>query len=60
MILELAFRLCMHGGFGVWVLKGCGPNLCFPKAFSRVPDFHVENLVTRHFAFAAKIRHHLP
>ena len=23
----------MHGGFKVWILNGCGPNLCFPKAF---------------------------
>ena len=20
-------------GFEVWLLKGCGPNLCFPMAF---------------------------
>ena len=47
----------MHGGFKVWLLIGFGPNLCFPKAFSKVPDFHDENLVTYHLTFAAEIRH---
>ena len=29
----------MHGGFGVWLLNGCGPNLCFPKAFGQSTRF---------------------
>ena len=48
----------MHGGFEVWLLNRCGPNLCFPKAFSKVLDFHGENLATYHLSFAAEIRHH--
>ena len=47
----------MHGGFKVWLLNRCGPNLCFPKAFRKVPDFNDENLVTCHLTFAAKNRH---
>ena len=47
----------MHGGFEVWLLNGCGPNLCFPKASSKVPDFHGENPATCHLTFAAEIRH---
>ena len=48
----------MHGGFEVWLLNRCGPNLCFPKAFSKVLDFHGENLATYHLSFAAEIRHY--
>ena len=29
----------MHGGFEVWLLNGCGPNLCFPKAFEQSTRF---------------------
>ena len=29
----------MHGGFEVWLLNGCGPNLCFPKAFRQSTKF---------------------
>ena len=29
----------MHGGFEVWLLNGCGPNLCFPKAFEQSTKF---------------------
>jgi len=25
----------MHGGFEVWLLNGCGPNLYFLKAFGQ-------------------------
>ena len=38
-------------------LNGCGPNLCFPKAFGQMPDFHIENPATCHLVFAAKTRH---
>ena len=31
--------LCMHGGFKVWLLNGCGPSLCFPKAFKKSAEF---------------------
>ena len=48
----------MHEGFEVWLLNGCGPNLCFPKAFGKVPDFHDENPTICHLTFVAKIRHH--
>ena len=48
----------MHGGFEVWVLDGCDPNLCFPISFSKVPDFHSENSATCHLTFMAEIRHH--
>ena len=27
------------GGFEVWLLNGCGPNLCFPKAFEQSTKF---------------------
>ena len=47
----------MHGGFEVWFLNGCGPNLYFPKAFGKVPDFHGENPTTCHLTFMAEIRH---
>ena len=40
-------------GFEVWLLNGCGPNLCFPKAFEQSTNFHGENPTT----FAVKIRH---
>ena len=29
----------MHEGFEVWLLNGCGPNLCFPKAFEQSARF---------------------
>ena len=29
----------MHGGFEVWLLNGCGPNLCFPKAVGQSTKF---------------------
>ena len=47
----------MHGGFEVWLLNGCGPNLCFPKAFRKVLDFYGENPATCHLTFAPEIRH---
>ena len=47
----------MHGGFEIWLLNGWGPNLCFPKAFGKVPDFHDENPVKRHLTFVIEIRH---
>ena len=40
MILALYFEV-LHAT-GLWFLKGCGPNLCFPKAFGKVLDFHSE------------------
>ena len=48
----------MHRGFEVWLLNECGLNLCFPKAFGKVPDFHGENSTTCHLTFAVEIRHH--
>ena len=48
------------GALRFWLMNGCGSNLCFPKAFGRVPDFHGENPVTCHLAFAVEIRHCLP
>ena len=48
----------MHGGFKVWLLNECGLNLCFPKAFGKVPDFHGENSTTCYLTFTAEIRHH--
>ena len=47
----------MHGGFEVWLLNGCGLNLCFPKAFGKVLDFHSENPATCHLTFTTEIRH---
>ena len=29
----------MHDGFEVWLLNGCGPNLCFSKAFEQSARF---------------------
>ena len=29
----------MHGGFEVWLLNECGPNLCFLKAFEQIARF---------------------
>ena len=45
------------GGFEVWLLNGCGPNLCFTKAFGKVPDFNGENPMTCQLTFAVEIRH---
>ena len=45
------------GGFEVWLLNRCGPNLYFPKAFGKVPNFHGENPATCHLTFKAEIRH---
>jgi len=50
----------MHGGFEIWLLNGCGPNLCLPKAFGKVLDFHNKNLATCHLTFAVEISHRLP
>ena len=47
----------MHGGFEIWLLNGWGPNLCFPKAFGKVPDFHSKNPATHHLTFVAEIKH---
>ena len=47
----------MHGGFEVWLLNGCGPNLCFPKVFEQSTRFPQRNLATRHLTFAAEIRY---
>ena len=59
MILTLAFgALHTWGGFEVWHLNGCGPNLCFPKALGQIPDSHGENPATCHVTFATEIRHH--
>ena len=43
MILALAFG-ALHlfgggGGFEVWLLNGCSPNLCFPKVFEQRTRF---------------------
>ena len=57
MILTLAFGALHAWGFEVWLLNGCGLNLCFPKAFKQIPDFHSENPTTCHLTFAAEIRH---
>ena len=48
----------MHGGFEIWLLNECGLNLCFPKAFGKVPDFHGKNSTTCHLTFATEIRHY--
>ena len=45
------------GGFEVWLLNRCGPNLYFPKAFGKVPNFHGENPATCHLTFTTEIRH---
>ena len=47
----------MHGGFEVWLLNECDPNLWFAKAFGKVPDFHSENPATCYLTFAVEIRH---
>ena len=57
MILTLAFGALQAWGFEVWLLNGCGLNLCFPKSFKQILDFHGENLVTCHLTFVAEIRH---
>ena len=46
----------MHEGFEVWLLNGCGLNLCFPRALSKAPDFNNEYLATSHLNFAMEIR----
>ena len=46
------------GGFKVWLLKGCGPNLSFLRRSSKVPDFQGENPATCHLTFTMDIRHH--
>ena len=50
----------MHGGFKVWLLNGCGPNLCCSKAFGKVQDFNGKNPTTSHLTFAVEIRYRLP
>ena len=45
------------GDFEVWLLNGCGPNLYFPKAFGKVPDFNGKNPMTCQLTFAVEIRH---
>ena len=57
MILTLAFGALHAWGFEVWVLNGCGPNLCFPKALRQILDFHSKNPVTCHLTFTVEIRH---
>ena len=57
MILTLAFGALHAWGFEVWLLNGCGLNLCFPNSFRQILDFHGENLVTCHLTFAAEFRH---
>ena len=57
MILTLAFGVLHAWGFEVWLLNGYAPNLCFPKAFRQIPDFHDENPTTCHLTFVAEIRH---
>ena len=47
-ILTLAFRALHAWGFEVWLLNGCGLNLCFLKAFRQILDFHGENPTTCH------------
>ena len=48
----------MMGGFEVWLLNRCGPNLCFPKAFEQSTRFPRQNPVTCHLTFAVEIRNH--
>ena len=57
MILILAFEALHAWGFEVWLLNGCGPNLCFPKAYRQILNFHGENPVTCHLTFVVEIRH---
>ena len=59
MILTLAFEALHAWGFEFWLLNGCGCNLCFPKAFRQILDFHCKNLATCHLTFATEIRHRL-
>ena len=66
MILELAIG-ALHawregggGGFEVWLLNGCGPNLCFPKAFEQSARFPWQKSKQSHLTFMAEIRHCLP
>ena len=47
----------MHGGFEVWLLKGCGPNLCFPKAFGQSTRFPKQTSGDMSPYFVAEIRH---
>ena len=58
MILTLAFKVLHAWGFEVWLLNGCGLNLCFPKAFRQIPDFHSKNPTTCHLTFMTEIRHY--
>ena len=58
MILTLDFGALHAWGFEVWLLNGCGLNLCFPKAFRKIPNFHSKDLATCHLTFTAEIRHH--
>ena len=58
MILTLPFEaLRTWGGFEVWLLNGCGPNLCFPKVLGQILDSHSKNPMTCHLTFVAEIRH---
>ena len=60
MILALAFGALHAWGLEIWLLNGWGPNLCFPKAFDKVLDFHNKNPATCHLTFVVEIRHRLP
>ena len=47
----------MHGGFEVYLLKGYGPNLCFPKAFEQRTKFPQLKSDDMKPSFVVEIRH---
>ena len=47
----------MHGSFEVWLLNGCGLNLCFPKAFEQSTRFPRRKFGDTSLTFAAEIMH---
>ena len=48
----------MHGVFEVWLLNGCGPNLCFPKVFGQSTKFLWRKFSDMSPYFCSEIRHH--